>query len=149
MNEINNINQLKETLRLLVKHLGILDKKEGCCCGLTCTQFYAILEIGKMSKITLKDLSTNLNLDKSTVSRTVDSLVKMELVNIETLPENRKYVSITLSIKGKDLFNKIENGAEQYYKKILAFIPEDKRTQVIESINLLLLSVKEHKCCSN
>lgn len=149
MNEINNINQLKETLRLLVKHLGILDKKEGYCCGLTYTQFCAILEIGKISKITLKDLATDLNLDKSTVSRTVDSLVKTELVNIETLPENRKYISITLSAKGEDLFNKIEKGAEEYYKKVLASIPSDKRNQVIESINLLLLAVKEHKCCSN
>lgn len=146
---MNNINQLKETLRLLVKHLGILDKKEGCCCGLTYTQFCAVLEIGKTSKITLKNLATNLNLDKSTVSRTVDSLVKMELANIETLPENRKYVSITLSIKGQDLFNRIESGAEEYYKKVLHSIPSEKRNQVIESINLLLSAVKENKCCGN
>ncbi len=147
MTELNEVNKLKDSLRILIKNLGVLDKEKGCCCGLTYTQYCTVVEIGKAQEIVLKDLAEKLYLDKSTISRTVDSLVKMNLAMLQTLPKNRRYIKITLTQDGQDLFSRMEKGSEEYYKKVLDSIPKDKVPQVIESIDLLLNAVKEHNCC--
>ena len=147
MIELNNAIQLKEAVRTLVKYLGVLDKEKGCCCGLTFTQYCAVIEIGKAQEIVLRDLAEKLGLDKSTISRTVDSLVKMDLVTLEIMPENRRYVNIMLTNEGTNLFSKMEEGSNQYYQEILKSIPENKTKQIIESVELLLQAVQKHKCC--
>jgi DNA-binding MarR family transcriptional regulator len=143
-----NARLLREILRTLVKNLGILEKDEGYCCGLTYTQYCAVIEIGRLSNISLKDLAEKLGLDKSTMSRAVNNLVKQDLLILETLPENRRFVKINLTEKGQCLFNRIESASEQYYQNILGSIPEDKTQQVMESLEFLLESVRKNKCCN-
>lgn len=144
----NNAKRLRESLRTLVKSLGILEKDEGYCCGLTYTHHCAIIEIARNPDMALKDLAEKLGLDKSTMSRAVNNLVNKDLLTLETLPENRKFVKIGLTEKGQSLSTKIETASEEYYQSILDSIPENKRTQVIESIDILLLAVKNNKGCS-
>lgn len=138
---------LRELLRILVKNLGILEKSEASCCGTTLAQCHAIVEIGREKQISLNELSELLGLDKSTMSRTINNLVENELTIRETHQEDRRYVTIELTEKGKDVFSVIENSMEQYYQDIFNSIPEDKREQVIESLKLLTNAVKENKCC--
>lgn len=38
---------LRELIRILVRDLGILEKSDGSCCGVTITQCHAIVEIGR------------------------------------------------------------------------------------------------------
>lgn len=147
MKELDRIKYLRELLRSLVKGLGILEKNKEFCCGITYAQYCALVEIGRAKDIFLKNLSEKLNLDKSTTSRTVDNLVKLQYVKLETFVKNRRFVKIVLTDKGADLFNKIEEGSEKYYKKVIELIPEDKRAQVIESIEYLLDALGKVKCC--
>lgn len=147
MNELGNTKYLRELLRNLVKSLGILEKNKEFCCGITYAQYCALIEIGRAKEIFLKTLAEKLNLDKSTTSRTVDNLVKLNYAKLEVFIENRKFVKIILTDKGLDLFNKIEEGSEKYYKNILELIPENKRSQVIESIEYLIDALGKVKCC--
>lgn len=147
MKELNRIKYLRELLRSLVKSLGILEKNKEFCCGVTYAQYCALIEIGRAKDIFLKNLSEKLNLDKSTTSRTIDNLVKLQYVKLETFVENRRFVKIVLTDKGVDLFNKIEEGSEKYYKNVIELIPEDKKSQVIESIEYLLDVLGKVKCC--
>jgi len=149
MKQLDRIKYLRELLRNLVKSLGILEKNKEFCCGITYTQYCTLIEIGRAKQIFLKILAEKLNLDKSTTSRTVDNLVKLEYVKLETFVENRKFIKIILTDKGVDLFNKIEKGSEKYYKNIIRLIPEDKRFQVIESIEYLLDALDKVKCCKD
>lgn len=142
-----NEERLRDLLRKVVKNLGLLKKDKEFCCGITYAQYCAIIEIGREKEIFLKDLSEKLKLDKSTTSRTVDNLVKLNYVNLDTFKENRRFVKITLTDKGQNLFESIENNATQYYKKILELIPENKKDQLIESLEYLLLAVSKVECC--
>jgi len=47
-------------------------------------------------------------------------------------PEDRRYVTITLTDKGMELFNSIEYGMDEKYTTIYYCIFEDKRSQVLE-----------------
>lgn len=140
-------NYLRELLRILVRNLGLFEKGEASCCGTTIAQCHAIVEIGRGSQISLNELAEVLGLDKSTMSRTINNLVESELAIREIHPEDRRYVTIELTEKGKEVFENIEGSMELYYKNILNSIPENKREQVIESLKLLTDAIKQNKCC--
>jgi len=81
------------------------------------------------------------------MSRTINNLVEDGLVNRDLDSENRRYVSIQLTNKGIEVFNNIEESMDSYYSSIFSSIPENKRSQVLESLKLLTAAVKENKCC--
>jgi len=47
---------------------------------------------------------------------------------------------------GEQVYKSIENSMEEYYKNIFGSIAEDKREQVLESLQLLTEAVKDNKC---
>jgi DNA-binding MarR family transcriptional regulator len=137
-------DNLREKLRQLVRNLGILEKSDISCCGVTMAQCHAIVEIGRANKISLIDLAALLGLDKSTMSRTINNLVEDGYVNREVDNENRRYISIQLTQQGIEVFHNIEDNMHNYYANIFQSIPDDKRDQVLESLEILVKSVKEN-----
>lgn len=140
-------NYLRELIRVLVRNLGILEKGDATCCGVTISQCHAIVEIGRAQEISLNEIADILTLDKSTMSRTINNLVKNGLVIREIHSEDRRYVTIKLTDEGIEIFKNIEESMEQYYKDIFKSIPENKREQVLESLKLLSEAVNQNKCC--
>ena len=134
---MNQGKVLRELIRILVRDLGILEKSDASCCGVSLTQCHAIVEIGRKEKISLVDLSGLLGLDKSTMSRTINNLVESDYVIRESDMENRRYIIIQLTERGRSVFQNIEESMEEYYKGIFNAIPENKRNQVLESLQLL------------
>ncbi len=143
----NLSNELRELLRILVRDLGILEKSDASCCGISLAQCHAIVEIGRADKISLVDLADILGLDKSTMSRTINNLVDAGLVLRELDMENRRYVIIQLTDNGKSIFRNTEESMNNYYQDVFNSIPEDKRDQIIESLQLLTSAVEENRCC--
>ena len=140
-------HELRELIRLLVRNLGILEKSDAMCCGVTIAQCHAIVEIGREENVSLTDLADILGLDKSTMSRTIDNLVESGAAIREVDENNRRYVTIRLTEAGKAIFQNIQTSNESYYGCIFADIPEDKRAQVLESLQLLSQAAKKNKCC--
>ena len=138
---------LRELIRILVRDLGILEKSDVSCCGVTLTQCHAVVEIGRKGKISLVDLAGILGLDKSTMSRTINNLVELDLVLRDLDVENRRYVIIQLTENGENIFKNIEDSMNGYYKNIFNSIPENKRNQVMESLQLLTNAVENNDCC--
>jgi DNA-binding MarR family transcriptional regulator len=129
--------QLREILRLLERRLGMIDESSLSCCGITLAQCHALVEIGRSNALSLVELTAILDLDKSTTSRTVDSLVRRSLAERQTDPANRRYVVISLTSAGSKLFCRIEKEMSRYFAQVLAQIPEDKQSQVLESLQIL------------
>jgi DNA-binding MarR family transcriptional regulator len=146
MNTKEEEKQLRESIRLLERRMGVLNDSEMSCCSITMAQCHAIVEIGRAGKISLIDLANLLNLDNSTMSRTVNNLVTREYVRRELDPADRRYVNITLTEKGIDQFTIIESNMDDHFSALYSCIPEDKRLQVLESLELLVEAFK-NSCC--
>lgn len=136
-------DNLRELLRVLIRKLGILQKNDASCCGVTIAQCHTLVEIGRKRKISLIELSELLGLDKSTMSRTISNLVGADLVKRETDPENRRYITIELTSKGREVFQMIEDNMHTYYSNIFHSIPETKRKDILESLEILIASINE------
>jgi DNA-binding MarR family transcriptional regulator len=79
--------------------------------------------------------------------RTISNLVEMDLVTREAVPDNRRLLSIDLTDKGKELFSGIESSLERYYQDVYSSLPDDKREQVLESLEILVKTLPEQQCC--
>lgn len=144
---IHEANELKKHLQSIAWMLGILDENEKSCCGITFAQCHALVEIGTCGELSLNDLADKLNLDKSTLSRTVNHLVTQGFCVREECPEDRRYVTIKLTPTGTGMFDKVKKGMDRYFEDIYNALPEAKRKQVLESAGLLLDAVKKTGCC--
>ncbi|MDP3386167.1 MAG: MarR family transcriptional regulator [Eubacteriales bacterium] len=140
-----NNNHLRELIRILVRNLGILEKNDASCCSVTVGQCHAIVEIGRVGSISLTELSDLVGVDKSTMSRTINNLVEDDMVIRDIDDDNRRYVNIQLTDSGRMIFNNIEKTMNTYYQGIFDTIPEDKRDQVLESLQVLKDAVKNHQ----
>jgi DNA-binding MarR family transcriptional regulator len=147
MDTSSNEKQLREMIRILERKLGLLEDAGLSCCPISFTQCHAMIEIGRAGNISLIDLAGKLNLDNSTMSRTVNNLVNSSLAERETDPMDRRYVTIKLTEEGKNQFAAIEDSMGSYYSRIYKNIPEAKREQVLESIDLLINAIEHGDCC--
>ncbi len=144
------IREFRDKIRQMQRSLGWLSKNDAACCGITLAQCHALLEIGGSGGITMIDLASALNLDTSTISRTIDNMVRDGLVERKANPDDRRYVDISLTDAGQKIFDDINSTFDQFYTDIFHSIPAEKHRQVIESINLLadaLSQTKSNTCC--
>lgn len=139
--------KLREIVRLLERKFGVLEDGEMACCGLSMAQCHALVEIGRAGKISLVELAKLINLDNSTMSRTVNNLVNNGMAERELDPSDRRYITIKLTHDGLSHFNEIESNMGEYFMKIYAAIPAEDRAQVLESLQILIRAVADSDCC--
>ena len=147
MNELIAATQLRELIRLLERKLGVLEDGELACCALSMAQCHALVEIGRAKSISLVELAKLLNLDNSTMSRTVNNLVNNSMVERELDPNDRRYITIRLTQEGLAHFNEIESSMGEYFMQIYSAIPEEHRSQVLQSLKILLKAIADSDCC--
>jgi DNA-binding MarR family transcriptional regulator len=113
-------------------------------------QCHALVAIGEHKEISIVELAAVLGADTSTLSRTVDNMVKAGLVNRVLNPQDRRYVSLTLTAEGRKAFDTIENLSNAYLARVFEFIPGDKHEQVMESLDLIAAALgqctREYRC---
>ena len=147
MSNLNQAQLLRESLRLVVRKLGVLERGDASCCEITLSQCQTIVEIGRAGTMSVNLLAEILGVDKSTVSRSVDKLVNNEILVRDTDPQDRRSVILCLSDKGQIVFGEVEKRSTAYFNEVVADIPDDKREQIIESLQYLIKSLKAPRCC--
>jgi len=150
--EIEKIRFLREKLRLLEREMNDPFGREAGCCGLTLAQCHTLLEVGYRGEVSLVDLASSFGLDTSTLSRMIQGLVVLGLVNRLTNEKDRRYVAISLTEQGRKLFDQIETTFNAYYSRVLEIISSEKRDAVIEGIGTFSDAIRKcnesSKCCA-
>ncbi|MCX6566132.1 MAG: MarR family winged helix-turn-helix transcriptional regulator [Candidatus Aminicenantes bacterium] len=145
------IRHLRDRLRLLERETIRPFDNRNECCGLTLAQCHTLLEIGNRGEISLVDLAATFGLDTSTLSRTIQGLVRIGLVDRETSAKDRRYIVITLTAQGSRVFHNIENRFNNYFAAVLDRISSDRRDAVVEAVSVLAEAVRRYNesngCC--
>ena len=139
-----NIQQFREILRIFDQEL-FLQNSASCCNGISMAQCLTLLEIEKKSRISVSDLAKNLSLDKSTVSRTVDGLVNIQMVNRVTPKENRRTALINLTESGKQVCNTINYTSDSYLSEILQDFTEDEKAEFFRLFRKLTCNMAAYR----
>jgi DNA-binding MarR family transcriptional regulator len=135
--------ELREQTRKIECNLQKLNCPGMCGERITLTQCHALVEIGRMESTSLKDLAQRLTLDTSTVSKTVENLVRKNLISRKQLTGNRRMVAIQLTPEGMDAYNRIEEDMNLRFEKIRARIPGDHMEMVLKALDIYNRALEE------
>ena len=87
--------------------------------------------------VRVRDISEELGITPGGISQQVDTLVKMGLLERKTDEKDRRAVCITLSEKGKEINQWVDQFLSNLFQKLLADVPEEKRwvfAEVLDSM---------------
>jgi DNA-binding MarR family transcriptional regulator len=123
------IKKFREIIRRFEREIFV--QSSGCCSGVTLAQCHTLMEIESKNKESVTELAKTLGLDKSTVSRTIDGLVNVGLVDRTIPAENRRMSTIQLTEAGKNICNSINCNNDQYYSEVLSVLTDSEMLQLL------------------
>ena len=134
---IEDIHEFRRYLRHLERFVMANLKDDSMCCGVTPNQCHILLETADKGEIDVSDLKNYLGLDKSSISRTADSLVDNGLLVRKEKKEDRRYQSITLSPNGVRFVENIDAQCDFHYSAIFDALPAKIRGRITEDLQAL------------
>ena len=136
----NEINEFRRVLRRFEREINIHLRDNGCCSGVTMSQCHVLLSIYEKKETTTVELAKDLAIDKSNLSRIVESLVKLGFVERITSKKDRRYSKLRITTKGKSKSIEINKSANSHYRKVFENIPQWKHKEIVENLTLLTLA---------
>jgi DNA-binding MarR family transcriptional regulator len=130
------VGEFRRDLRVLEREMMRQLEGETECCGVTLAQCHALLELS-FSELSLRGLAAAVDLDTSTLSRTVDGLVKAGLVERTQGLADRRSVRLALSAAGRAKVAAIDKMCNRYYTELFARLSEKDQRCVVKAVNLL------------
>lgn len=139
----SEVRKYRSMLRQFQQLVGRQDKL--CSCSVTLAQCVVLLDIDEHEMETVGQLASHLRLDSSTLSRTVDGLVRKHLVVRERDESDRRVVWVSLSAEGASLCAEIHKNNDAFARSVLERIPEAERSNVLRCFELLVQAYIDHE----
>lgn len=129
----------------LVRNLKLLDRDQKTCCGVTMPQCYTIEILAQLGSASMHELSRQMGVAESTMTRIIDILVRDRVVARKSNPEDRRKVCVELTKRGKEMSKELRACADNYSTKILERVPAEKRQDVMRALRLLTDAIEKVK----
>jgi putative acetyltransferase len=129
------VGPLRQASRQLVRELGFLDDGQNGL-GITHSQCHTLIELERSERLTAGELAQALNLDKSTMSRTVAGLVKRGYVAMRAEPGDRRRRQLALTASGRRKVARIHQQADRNVQAALAALGAEDRAAVVRGLSL-------------
>jgi DNA-binding MarR family transcriptional regulator len=123
--DLSAVRRFRRSLRRFERLLEDILREETCCHGVSVAQCHALMSMDELEGPCLGDLAAHMGLDKSTLSRTVDALVKAGLVLREPGGVDRRKTLLLLTENGKALCERIHADNDALFVKVLEGVAED------------------------
>ena len=114
-----------------------IDRKETACHGVSLSQHYVIDALNRKNELTMNELSKEVGLAMSTLTRIVDGLVRNGCINRYPSELDRRKVCVILTDEGKSLANNLRQCSQAFWTNVLESIPSEKKREMIESFKML------------
>lgn len=133
----------------LIRKFNLLNRDQKVCYGLTLPQCGAIETLHRKGMLPMNDLSRQMGVTISTMTRIVDILVRDNIVIRRENREDRRKVCIDLTENGQTLAAKLQKCSLDYSMTIFENIPEKERPSVLKALELLNNAIEcvNTKCC--
>ena len=129
------VGPVRQASRQLVRELGFLDDGQNGL-GITHSQCHTLIELERQERLTAGELAQALNLDKSTMSRTVAGLVKRGYVAMRAQPGDRRRRQLVLTARGRTKVGQIHRQADGSVQAALSGLAAEDRAAVVRGLSL-------------
>lgn len=109
-----------------------------CCTEVTLAQCLVLLEVDDQERLTVGQLASRLRLDGSTLSRTVDGLVRRGLLDRRRDEEDRRVVWMCLTPDGAATCEGLHEQNDGVVRDVLDRVPASRRDAVVRSFKVLV-----------
>ena len=134
--------QFRDNLRGLEEEVAKYFKQETTCCGVTFPQCHIISALDAHGETSIKQLAAIMELNTSTLSRVIDGMVNVGLVERQVDPTDRRAVILRLTEKGKRIAATINQQFTILCQQVFQYLPKEKHAMLIESLALLSTAIK-------
>jgi DNA-binding MarR family transcriptional regulator len=149
-NDMKEFAQAGELLREVARLYVRAQRVVADCCQTTSTQCHILTELGRSGPMPMVELGTRLLLEKSWISRAVDSLVTLELVTREPNPADARSWIVTLTAAGKRRVKELNSTLDAHAEQLLTGLDVPDRQQVRRALMVLLQQLRQDTpatCC--
>ncbi|WP_134686973.1 MarR family winged helix-turn-helix transcriptional regulator [Brevibacillus migulae] len=139
----NEIITLRSAVQQFIRLFGVLEQTETPCgFSMSLSQVFAMQELEK-SSMSMKELAEKLRLERSSVSRLIDSLVKGGFVSRELNEQNRREVVLRLTEKGERSMETLREQSIRFYESILSNVEANEQQKVLEGFQIFTAALKQ------
>lgn len=131
------VDEVGLMIQKLVRVFQLFERDQIKTHGFTTSQCYTILELYKSGGITMNELSEKMNLNSSTMTRILDNLVRDKYISREKDKSDKRIVIVNLTNSGRGIAKELDTTVKEYYKRIIANIPEGQVEEVLKSVNII------------
>lgn len=138
-NSTSGIRRFRELVTDAYRRFNVLERAEKGCFGVTMSQCMTLELLLDNGRLAVGALAEALGLETSTVTRTVDVLVRdglLHRVRDESVDRRRVFVSLTDA--GRKLAVDLQRCADDYCARILERVPAERRDDLGEALALLV-----------
>jgi len=108
------------------------------CCGTTNTQCHILTELGRSGPQPMAELGQRVRLEKSWVSRALESLVKQGLVAKNDHPHDARSWIVSLTAAGRRRVDRLNDTLDAHATQLFARLSTGDRSNATESLRLIL-----------
>ena len=133
-----NTKKLLESVVAFVRSFGLL-KPDQTPCGqpVAVAEAHALMDLAAFGSMRQGELAARLQLEKSTVSRLVRQMEAHGWIQRNSDRNDGRAVLLRLTRQGRETATELALARQEKLARILAAIPEDKRSMVVEAISIL------------
>jgi len=153
MNEVvdfqnSQAQQLRESIRALVRRFSLAERADMNCCGITVAQAATLEALGD-GGLRLSDLGKRLGIAPSTLTRNLARLEERGLIQKEPDPIDGRAQLVALTERGFEAADGVIRQEEVFARSVLDRLPQGSTADVLATLENLLTAVRSasEACC--
>ncbi|WP_010464061.1 MarR family winged helix-turn-helix transcriptional regulator [Acidovorax radicis] len=115
------------------------------CSQTSNTQCHLLTELGRSGPLSLSELGARVRLEKSWISRAVDTLVARGLVTKEPNPADARSWLVTLTAYGTRSVDELNAALDAHATRLMASLTERDRAAISKSLALLMQVLEQEQ----
>jgi DNA-binding MarR family transcriptional regulator len=149
-----DVREFRKLLRKFERQLEI--QLVDCCGGISVAQCHALFAIEDFEPTTITHLSQEMGLEKSTLSRTIEGLVGLGLVDRTPDPNDRRIQQLTLTEAGEKACEENHRMNDSFFHQIFQELSIDDQENIVKYLTKYIEAVENYhrkndrdspKCC--
>jgi MarR family transcriptional regulator, organic hydroperoxide resistance regulator len=137
--------ELRSNVQKFVRLFGLLEQNvTPCGFPLSVSQVFAMQELEK-GTMSVTELASRLELERSSVSRLVDELVKGEFISRNINEANRREMILSLTEKGMRNILQVRQQSLKFYQSVLGSLSNNEQTLIIDGFKKFTGALLENR----
>ena len=105
--------------------------------NMSLSQLNVLMLLESRKHVIMKEIGEELGIKPSSATNLVDRLIKLDLIERSSVPDDRRVVEVSLTEKGKELIEEVRRVDNQHWEKMLAKIDEPEYEEILRVVKKL------------